>query len=291
VVFLCETKKRARAMDKIKWRLGFKNGVAADCDGRSGGLALWWRDGVEVTVRPWCQYYIDAVITFEGKTWRFTGIYGEPRTDMRHKTWEILRFLRAQDNLPWLCAGDFNEIVSRNEQHGGNPRNESQMLAFRECLTDCGLNDLGYKGHPFTWNNRRAGEENIQVRLDRGTATARFLELFSLTHVEHIPTEESYHAALVIKLADGAEIAQNRSPRGFVYEEMWLKHAGYEDMIKAAWEKSDGAAPGIGGLCSRLTEMSADMERWSFESFGSVRAEIKSLRSKLDSARAAELVT
>jgi hypothetical protein len=95
----------------------------------------------------------------------------------------------------------------------------------------------------------------------------------------------------VIKLADGAEISQKRSPRGFVYEEMWLKHAGYEDMIKSAWEKSDGAAPGIGGLCSRLTEMSADMKRWSFESFGSVRAEIKSLRSKLDSARAAELVT
>jgi hypothetical protein len=72
---------------------------------------------------------------------------------------------------------------------------------------------------------------------------------------------------------------------------MWFKHAGYEDMIKDAWEKRDGAAPVIGGLCSRLHEMSADMKRWSFESFGSVRAEIKSLRSKLDSAWTTELVT
>jgi hypothetical protein len=40
VVFLCETKKRARDMDRIKWSLGFSHGVAVDCNGRSGGLAL-----------------------------------------------------------------------------------------------------------------------------------------------------------------------------------------------------------------------------------------------------------
>ena len=91
VVFLSETKKKSKAMDKLKWSLGFRNGVAVDCDGRSGGLAMWWRDGVDVSVRPWCQYYIDAKICFEGKTWRFSGIYGEPRTELRNKTWGIGR--------------------------------------------------------------------------------------------------------------------------------------------------------------------------------------------------------
>jgi hypothetical protein len=108
--------------------------VAVDCDGRSGGLALWWRDGVEVSVRPWCQRYIDAEIKFEGKHWRFTGIYGEPRTELRHRTWEALQYLRAQDDLPWFCMGDFNEVVAQEEQLRGNPRSYSQMKAFRECL-------------------------------------------------------------------------------------------------------------------------------------------------------------
>ena len=40
VAFLCETKNRARAKEKIKWSLGFWNGVAVDCVGQSGGLAL-----------------------------------------------------------------------------------------------------------------------------------------------------------------------------------------------------------------------------------------------------------
>ncbi|XP_071681350.1 uncharacterized protein [Lolium perenne] len=172
VVFLSETKRKARAMEKLKWSLGFKHGVAVDCDGRSGGLALWWRDGIEVSVRPWCQYYIDAEIHFEGKNWRFTGIYGEPRTELRHRTWDVLRYLRSQDNLPWLCAGDFNEILLPEEQMGGNPRADVQMQSFRDCLADCELTDLGYKGYPFTWNNKRDGEANIQVRLDRGTAIA-----------------------------------------------------------------------------------------------------------------------
>jgi hypothetical protein len=35
--------------------------------------------------------------------------------------------------------------------------------------------------------------------------------------------------------------------------------------------------------------MSADMKRWSFETFGSVRGEIKSLRTKLEEAKLQEL--
>jgi hypothetical protein len=41
VVFLSETKKRSKAMDRLKWSMGLKHGVAVDYDGRSGGLALW----------------------------------------------------------------------------------------------------------------------------------------------------------------------------------------------------------------------------------------------------------
>ena len=62
VVFLTKTKKKTSAMERLKWRLGFRNGVVMDCEGLSGGLALWWRDNIQVTVRPWCQYFIDGKI-------------------------------------------------------------------------------------------------------------------------------------------------------------------------------------------------------------------------------------
>jgi hypothetical protein len=74
------------------------------------------------------------------------------------------------------------------------------MDAFAECLSVCGLMDIGFTGYEFTWNNKRMGEENIQCRLDRGTATASFLQMFPLTKVEHIVTEESDHMAILIKV-------------------------------------------------------------------------------------------
>ena len=141
VVFLCETKQKQKSMERLQWSLGFRHGVCVEGKGKGGGLALWWRDGIDVSVRPWCQYYIDAKITTEEGPWRFTGIYGEPKKAQRRKTWEVLRYLRAQDDLPWICAGDFNEILRQDEQIGQNDRSEAQMVSFRECLADCRLAD------------------------------------------------------------------------------------------------------------------------------------------------------
>jgi exonuclease III len=285
VVFLCETKKRAKEMDKLKWSLGFTNGVAVDCCGRSGGLALWWRQGVDITVRPWCQYFIDAKVLVQGKSWRFTGVYGEPRTDLRAKTWDALRFLKAQDDLPWLCAGDFNEVLAQHEHQGVNLRSQAQMTAFRDCLDHCELTDLGYKGYDFTWNNKREGSDNVQCRLDRGTATASFLDMYPLTQVEHVITEESDHLALIIRVDEGQAATKPPAARGFLFEEMWLRHEAYEDMVETAWENRCAGSPGITHLWRQLREVSADIKCWSFEVFGSVRAEIKRLKSQLESAR------
>ena len=97
--------------------------------------------------------------------------------------------------------------------------------------------------------------------------------------VEHVVTEESDHMALLIKVA--ADPIQRPQPtsRGFRFEEMWLKHEGYDDMVVEAWENSAHYDPDINGFWRRLHDMSRDMKRWSFETFGSVRAEIKKLRA------------
>jgi hypothetical protein len=150
VVFLSKTKLNSKAIDQLKWSMGFTHGVAVNSKEKSGGLALLWKDRVEVSVQPWCQYYIDAKIKWGDFEWRFTGIYGEPRKELCQKTWDVMRYLRGQDNLPWLCAGDFNEIIRLDEQVGGNQRSAAQMERFRDCLANYGLADLGLSGYKFT---------------------------------------------------------------------------------------------------------------------------------------------
>jgi hypothetical protein len=70
-----------------------------------------------------------------------------------------------------------------------------------------------------------------------------------------------------------------------MFEEMWLKHEGYDDMVTEAWEPNDEGAAGVASRWKLLHEMSKDMKKWSIETFGSVRAEIKRLKTKLDKAR------
>ena len=84
------------------------------------------------------------IVEYDVYSWRFTCIYGEPATDKRDKTWKLMRILNQQLKLPWLCAGDFNEVLYKHEKRGGPIRNQKQLENFRMALGDCGLRDLGF---------------------------------------------------------------------------------------------------------------------------------------------------
>jgi len=141
LVFLMETKLSKDRTLELQRALGFPNAHVVPAVGLSGGLALFWRRDVVVFAQTMSRSHIDAFISgdaFGGKQWRFTGFYGEPRREMRKNSWYLLRFLRAQSDLPWLCAGDFNEVLSADEHFGVNEREAWQMAGFQEMATDCG---------------------------------------------------------------------------------------------------------------------------------------------------------
>ncbi|KAH0991987.1 hypothetical protein GBA52_003470 [Prunus armeniaca] len=79
-------------------------------------------------------------------------------------------------SLPWVCLGDFNEILAAHEKLGGAVRNERQMKTFRQAIDSCGLKDLGYTGPKFTW--WRNGPDDIRVLLDCGLPTWEWCRMF-----------------------------------------------------------------------------------------------------------------
>jgi hypothetical protein len=74
-----------------------------------------------------------------------------------------LGFLRSQFDVPWICAGDFNEVLCASEQFGGSDREEWKMEGFRNMVDFCHFTNLGFSGLPFTWDNRQGGSKNVKL--------------------------------------------------------------------------------------------------------------------------------
>ena len=140
-------------------------------EGRGGGLALFRKSSINLTVVGLCKYYIDAVVDKGSENeWRLTGFYGKLETERRTEAWEKLKYLHSLSDIPWLCFGDFSEIIRQDEKLGGALRPHNQMQFFREVLDEYGFMDLGYVRPIFTWARHFDNGNTIWERLDQGLA-------------------------------------------------------------------------------------------------------------------------
>ncbi|XP_075654929.1 uncharacterized protein LOC142625112 [Castanea sativa] len=122
LVFLIETKLIVSEMDGIKSKLDWQQGLVVPSVRRGGGLALLWRRSTKVDVQNFSPHHIDGIVTDEhgNKKWRFTSFYGHPETSKREESWQLLEELEKRYTLPWICMGDFNEIMHLGEKVGGS---------------------------------------------------------------------------------------------------------------------------------------------------------------------------
>jgi hypothetical protein len=251
ILFLSETKLIEREMDPLRWRLNMPHMVVVDSNKRSGGLAMFWKKEVNVSLRWKGRYHIDVDVTEEnGTKWRLTGIYGESKSGEKENTWRLLRNLHAQSDLPWLVLGDFNEILFAGEKEGGPARAQGAMDAFRRTLEHCELEDLGYVGDPFTWrNNWHLASGYIRERLDRGVANAAWRCLFPLHRMINGDPHHSDHRPISAEINAQACSMEGRGggERCFRFEASWLQEEGCENVVEEAWNRAFEEGAGGGG--------------------------------------------
>lgn len=97
-----------------------------------------------VILKSMSIHHIDVCIQggLGGGVWRITGFYGWPEVHNRHLSWKLLEELARQDTVPWVCVGDFNEILFDLEHKGGRDRAIWQMNNFTEAVDLCALQDI-----------------------------------------------------------------------------------------------------------------------------------------------------
>ena len=198
--------------------------------------------------------------------WRFIGFYGEPITHKGHELWELLLQLHSQFNLPWLCAGDFKEILKGVEKQGGSNRSHAHMQLFRDTMDKCGFIDMGFNGNPFTWKKYFRDGQIIQGRLDRILAKNEWLLRFGGSTVHHLTCNTSDHCPLLIIL----EMVEPANPeKSFCFEEMWLAKKGCSNIVKQEWSKQCSRNIAL-GIVPKIENCGKALKRWSSKNFRSV---------------------
>lgn len=275
-------------MESLQPLLGFAGSFAVDSDGLSGGIGLFWSEDVHLELKNYSKAHIDVRVRRKEQvqtSWRFTGFYGEPRSENRTQSWEFLRTLHGIPHDGWICMGDFNETMYAEEHFSVHARPARQMQIFCEVIDICSFQDLGWRGVPFTWDNRQQGASNVKARLDRALANNEFMQLFEYTCVKHISSTASDHCYILAELRSNAPNRWPASRRPFRYANIWQTHSQYDQLVKDSWHTGAGQN-GLDGVMEALTFVQNKLGSWGDREFGNMAKKVQKLQKNLERLRA-----
>jgi hypothetical protein len=148
---------------------------------------------------------------------------------------QVADFVYDNCNMPILCIGDMNEILYDMDKNSPNI-NRTRMNAFRLMIKQCGLIDLGFSGHAYTWTNKHFSSNPTYERLDRCLVNADWCDAFPNSNVYNMPLIHSLsdHAPILFS-TDGPA---RKLKRSFKFENWWLKENDFQTHAKNTWKKS-----------------------------------------------------
>jgi exonuclease III len=207
--------------------------------GRSGGLILLWNHcNCQVDIIDNDFNYIDMTITNTSTNikWRATDLYGYPQNHNKHLTRSLINILNNNHtNKNWLLFGDLNLIQRETEKFGGNTIDNTTTNLFISTLTLCDLQDHGFNGDIFTWNNRQPGDHLIKARLDRFLANSEWLSVFPHYFNTHLLSYKSDHAPILLEFSPYAGQRQrHHRQKPIRYEQVWTRDENHLHIVKAA---------------------------------------------------------
>lgn len=133
-------------------KLGFQNFHLEEASGFSGGIWMGWNGQVtNLDIVLSTKQSVSAIITTNDQPWVITAVYGSPQPNVRRDLWKLLDEISSiveDADLPWIIAGDFNEITCISEKKEGN--DSFTNTSFANCLEKNGLIDMGFIGEKFT---------------------------------------------------------------------------------------------------------------------------------------------
>lgn len=152
------------------------------------------------------------------------------------------------------------------------------MQAFRDCISDCDLNGLNFRGGSFTWCRGKSRNTLIMERLDRMLATVAWFDLYPNYYAQHFPIYRSDHGPILLYAIHSIDDSITDIP--FKFESMWLSNDDFKRVVEEGWNIQMG-----GDIVSRIDARAEHLKSWASRSFGDIRKQIKKTEKNLARAQ------
>ncbi|XP_074354363.1 uncharacterized protein LOC141693242 [Apium graveolens] len=271
LIFLSETLVRRERVEKVCKLINYAGCFVVDTQSHEGGLALLWKNETKIDIKGSCNHYIDFEVNCaEVGRWRYTGFYGCPKRQRRRESWNLLRSLADESDLPWCILGDFNDIMHSHEKQGGRPQPRLLMEGFKETIAGCHLKDMGYMGNEFTWERFRGTSAWIQERLDRGFSNQEWRNIFPRATIKVLEVSTSDHMPLFL---EPNRLVYVPKVKKFRFENAWIREEQCLKVVQESWNQTEGKS-----IVDKVEYCCLKLEEWGGGRMQEVRKQIQECR-------------
>ncbi|KAK7282470.1 hypothetical protein RIF29_11279 [Crotalaria pallida] len=160
------------------------------------------------------------------KEYHATFLYGFPSAHEKRRTWDLVRLLKGNAEVPWVLMGDFNQILGPEDKVGGAGIDFQGVQVAQTCLQECELHEIPFIGNRFTWCNRQKHPNTIEERLDRACANQQWRDLWRFSIINSLPRYRSDHNPIMLEASMTSGGAKKKKKR-YRFEQVWI----YDDEL------------------------------------------------------------
>ncbi|XP_025628190.1 uncharacterized protein [Arachis hypogaea] len=197
------------------------------------------------------------------------------------KTCHIMGYMISQKG-GYDKTESINAITSQAEKEGGGQKSATTIATFTNFIDSNELVDIGMVGHPFTWTNRRQGEDLVKERLDRYLVRMEWKLKFPNAVVHRLTESGSDHAPILME----TEPQSWHSKRRFKYQKRWCGEEDVKRIVSEVW-RMEVVGSAMFSLAQKLKVCRYRLVQWQQTHKANSRKEIEDLQAKLEELRVA----
>ncbi|RYQ93634.1 hypothetical protein Ahy_B09g099893 [Arachis hypogaea] len=163
------------------------------------------------------------IVDKEGNMWLYNFVYGNPNFKKRQEQWREITVNCRSEGEPQLFIGDFNDVLSQEENVELHPKPQNQVRDFRNFVDSNALIDLELKGGGFTWFSNPRNGFVTRERIDRALGNWEWRMMYPHAYLSSMPAISLDHSPLILDLNPVHNVR-----RSFKFEAFWADHEDCE---------------------------------------------------------------